>query len=91
MKYYKKPKYKVGEHVRLYSARELFEKRSMIPKYTNEICHAMFSDTNPIPVKKALNLMGYEMGSLRLPLVELDETRTAQLKKVLEKYNLIEK
>lgn len=68
-----------------------YDKGLSLAKYTNEICHAMFSDTNPIPVKKALNLMGYEMGTLRLPLVELDETRTAQLKKVLEKYNLVNK
>ncbi len=67
-----------------------FEKGLSLAKYTNEICHAMFTDTNPIPVKKALNLMGFNMGILRPPLYELDEKKTAQLLKVLEKYNLIE-
>ncbi|HQO08864.1 MAG TPA: 4-hydroxy-tetrahydrodipicolinate synthase [Clostridiales bacterium] len=66
-----------------------YEKGLTMAKYTNEICHAMFIDTNPIPVKAALNLMGFDIGSLRLPLVDLDEVKTAQLKKVLEKYNLI--
>jgi 4-hydroxy-tetrahydrodipicolinate synthase len=60
-------------------------------KYTNEICHTVFIDTNPIPVKKALNLMGFEAGPVRLPLVDLDENKTAQLTKVLEKYNLIKR
>ncbi|HXK48961.1 MAG TPA: 4-hydroxy-tetrahydrodipicolinate synthase [Clostridiales bacterium] len=67
-----------------------FEKGLSLAKYTNEICHAMFMDTNPIPVKKALNLMGFNMGILRPPLYELDEKKTAMLLKVLEKYNLIQ-
>lgn len=68
-----------------------YEKGLSLAKYTNEICSAMFIDTNPMPAKKALNLMGFDMGSLRLPLVDLDEIKTAQLRKVLEKYNLVEK
>jgi 4-hydroxy-tetrahydrodipicolinate synthase len=68
-----------------------YEKGLSLAKYTNEICNAMFTDTNPMPAKKALNLMGFDMGSLRLPLVDLDDVKTAQLKKVLEKYNLLEK
>mgnify|MGYP000177618153 CR=1 FL=1 len=34
---------------------------------------ALFSEVNPIPVKKALNLMGMEVGPLRLPLTEMEE------------------
>ncbi|MBU4487104.1 MAG: 4-hydroxy-tetrahydrodipicolinate synthase [Candidatus Delongbacteria bacterium] len=68
-----------------------FEEGIALAKYTNEICNAMFIDTNPIPVKKALNLMGFEMGPMRLPLVDLDETKTSYLLKVLEKYKLIVK
>lgn len=34
----------------------------------------LFSDVNPIPVKKALQLLGYDVGSCRLPLTELDST-----------------
>ena len=33
---------------------------------------ALFSEVNPIPVKKALNLMGMEVGPLRLPLTEME-------------------
>ena len=44
---------------------------------------SMFIDTNPIPVKKAVELLGMAGGPVRLPLDELDAARTAQLKKVL--------
>jgi 4-hydroxy-tetrahydrodipicolinate synthase len=44
---------------------------------------SMFIDTNPIPVKKAVELMGMAGGPVRLPLDNLDEKRTEQLKKVL--------
>ena len=43
----------------------------------------MFIDTNPIPVKKAVELIGLAGGPVRLPLDELDEKKTEQLKKVL--------
>jgi len=50
---------------------------------------AMFIDTNPIPVKKALELMGLAAGKPKLPLVELDESKTEKLKEVLNSLSLI--
>ncbi|WP_290898653.1 4-hydroxy-tetrahydrodipicolinate synthase [Ferroglobus sp.] len=50
---------------------------------------ALFIDTNPIPVKKALELMGLPAGKPRMPLVELSEEKTEKLKKVLESLQLI--
>ncbi|MGB8219194.1 MAG: 4-hydroxy-tetrahydrodipicolinate synthase [Methanoregula sp.] len=44
---------------------------------------SMFIDTNPIPVKKAVELMGMAGGPVRLPLDNLDENKTAALKKIL--------
>ena len=44
---------------------------------------SMFIDTNPIPVKKAVELLGMAGGPVRLPLDELDAAKTVQLKKVL--------
>ena len=41
-----------------------------------EFCDAMFCDVNPIPVKTALNLLGWEVGPLRLPLCEPEEAVT---------------
>ena len=40
--------------------------------------------TNPIPLKAALNLLGHDVGGLRLPLVEADATQTATLQAALE-------
>ncbi|MET1125161.1 MAG: 4-hydroxy-tetrahydrodipicolinate synthase [Archaeoglobaceae archaeon] len=50
---------------------------------------ALFIDTNPIPVKKALELMGLAAGKPRLPLVELSEDKTEKLKAVLKNLGLI--
>ncbi len=50
---------------------------------------AMFIDTNPIPVKKSLNLMGLAAGKPRLPLVELDEEKTQKVKTVLQSLDLL--
>ena len=43
---------------------------------------------NPIPVKKAVNLMGMEVGGLRMPLTELSEAHTAQLKKAMQEFGI---
>ncbi|MCR5813001.1 MAG: 4-hydroxy-tetrahydrodipicolinate synthase [Desulfovibrio sp.] len=50
---------------------------------------AMFIETNPVPVKKALELMGQIQGQVRLPLVEMTEAHVEDLKKVLSAYQLI--
>lgn len=44
---------------------------------------SMFIDTNPIPVKKAVELMGMAGGPVRLPLSELDAKKAEQLRSVL--------
>ena len=44
---------------------------------------SMFIDTNPIPVKKAVELMGMAGGPVRLPLDNLDDKKTGDLKKIL--------
>lgn len=46
---------------------------------------ALFSEVNPIPVKKALNLMGINAGPLRLPLTEMEDAHAAILVKEMEK------
>lgn len=54
-----------------------------------ELCDALFCEVNPIPVKKALNLMGMEAGSLRLPLTEMEEGNTEKLKKAMQRFGLL--
>ena len=50
--------------------------------------NALFIETNPIPVKTAMNLMGKEVGPLRLPLCDMEETNLQILKKELKAYNI---
>jgi 4-hydroxy-tetrahydrodipicolinate synthase len=45
--------------------------------------------TNPIAIKRALQLLGHEVGGLRLPLVEADEAETAQIRDCLERLGLL--
>ena len=47
---------------------------------------ALFSETNPIPIKYALSLIGYDVGIPRLPLIEMSQTGKEVLKKELEMY-----
>ena len=54
-----------------------------------ELCNALFMDVNPIPVKQAMNIMGFDAGPLRMPLCEMNEANTAKLKAVMEKSGLI--
>lgn len=51
---------------------------------------ALFCETNPGPVKTALNLIGKEVGQLRLPLVDMEEPTLARLKNALREYGLLE-
>lgn len=50
---------------------------------------ALFSDVNPIPVKEALTLTGFDAGPLRLPLYHLSEERREVLGSVLRRYALM--
>ncbi|NQT32507.1 MAG: 4-hydroxy-tetrahydrodipicolinate synthase, partial [Candidatus Omnitrophica bacterium] len=54
-----------------------------------EFCGAMFIETNPLPVKTTLNLMGMVNKEWRLPLCEMEAANEEKLKKVLKKYKLI--
>lgn len=44
------------------------------------LIHSLFAETNPIPIKEALNLSGFNFGKPRLPLVEC----SANLRKILK-------
>lgn len=53
------------------------------------LINALFSEVNPIPVKEALNIMGYDFGAPRLPLTKLTEKNKEILIKEMKKMNLI--
>lgn len=54
-----------------------------------DLCDALFCEVNPIPVKKALNLMGMEAGGLRLPLTEMEEANAKKLEKAMSDFGLL--
>lgn len=53
-----------------------------------DFCDAMFCDVNPIPVKTALNLLGWDVGPLRLPLCDPTEAGLEKIRAALEKHGL---
>lgn len=54
-----------------------------------DLVDALFSEVNPIPVKYALNLMGYNFGIPRLPLLELSDSNKKVMEEVMKKHKLI--
>ncbi|HIU35736.1 MAG TPA: 4-hydroxy-tetrahydrodipicolinate synthase [Candidatus Fimenecus excrementigallinarum] len=66
-----------------------FAKSARLQLQYLELCNALFMDVNPIPVKQAMRMLGYDAGPLRMPLCDMSEQNTEKLRKVLAKYQLI--
>lgn len=54
-----------------------------------ELIDALFCEVNPIPVKAAMNLMGKEVGPLRLPLTEMEPQNQERLAKAMKAYGIL--
>ncbi|MEA4827580.1 MAG: 4-hydroxy-tetrahydrodipicolinate synthase [Clostridium sp.] len=54
-----------------------------------ELINSLFIETNPIPVKTAMNLSGMNVGNLRLPLCDMEESNLKVLKAAMDKFNSI--
>ena len=54
-----------------------------------ELINNLFIETNPIPVKTAMNVMGMNVGELRLPLYKMNDKNEETLVQTLKKYNLV--
>ena len=55
----------------------------------NELCKALFCEVNPIPVKAGLNMQGFNVGSPRLPLVEMTDTGKERLRKAMVEFGVL--
>ena len=55
---------------------------------TLNLTKALFSEVNPIPVKAACNMMGFDVGIPRLPLVEMSDAGKVELNREMEKYKV---
>lgn len=65
------------------------ERRHEIHDSLRDVFEALTVTTNPIPVKAALNLLGHDVGGLRLPLVEASEEELAVIRGMLEHHGLL--
>ncbi len=65
------------------------EKARQIQLRELPLVDALFCEVNPIPVKTAMNLMGKEVGPLRLPLCEMEPENLERLKKAMKDYGLL--
>lgn len=78
----------VGDVARLYFAGKNDQATALQEKLL-PLIDDMFIEVNPIPVKKAAQLMGLDSGILRAPLTELEEAHTKKLIETLKSFNLI--
>jgi 4-hydroxy-tetrahydrodipicolinate synthase len=65
------------------------DRRHEIEEGLRDLYKAITVTTNPIPVKAALNMIGVEVGGLRLPLVEATEEEKAVIRAALERHELL--
>ncbi len=70
--------------VALYKQGKVEESAALQLKYI-PLIGALFSEVNPIPVKAAMNLMGFEVGSLRSPLTPMEDAHVEILRKEMIK------
>ena len=62
--------------------------KELMEKYM-KLAKAMFVDVNPIPVKEAVSMIGFNAGPVRLPLLEMDETNKKYVKDTLGECGLL--
>lgn len=74
--------------VEKYLAGEIEESKALMNKYM-KLAKNLFCDVNPIPVKEAVNLIGFNAGPCRLPLIDLSAENKQLMKDTLEEYGLI--
>lgn len=73
--------------ITLYNENKIDESRAAFYKIL-PLCRAMFLETNPIPVKAAMEMMGFCGGELRLPLVPISDANRDALRKTLADYGV---
>ncbi|MGH3100576.1 MAG: 4-hydroxy-tetrahydrodipicolinate synthase, partial [Thermoleophilia bacterium] len=81
----------VASHVVGPEMRRIYEEpdvRAQIDASLRDVYETLFITASPTPVKAALNLLGHDAGTLRLPMVEADEAETAAVRAMLERHGL---
>ncbi len=66
-----------------------YKKAAAIQVEAIPMVKALFCETSPIPVKAALNMMGWNVGDCRMPLTTMEESNRLVLEKAMKEYGLI--
>ncbi len=66
-----------------------FKKAAKLQVEAVELIDNLFIEVNPIPVKMAMNLQGKNVGTLRMPLTDLEEDHTKSLEKSMKSYGIL--
>ncbi len=74
---------------RLFFEGKIAESRALQLKLL-PLINALFSDVNPIPVKEAMNMMGWECGECRLPLVSMQPQAKEHLRVLMQEQGLMQ-
>lgn len=72
-----------------FTSKNKYQQALAIHQQLIDLNYAMFLETNPIPVKEALYMMGMIEREIRLPLYYISQPNQAKLKKILEESKLI--
>ena len=83
----------VSSHIVGEKMRRMFDvpdERAEIDAVLQDVYETLFITSSPTPVKAALNLLGHDVGGLRLPMVEADEHELEQVKTMLARQGLLE-
>ncbi len=84
----------VASHVVGDEMRRMFdepEARAEIDASLRDVYATLFITSSPTPTKAALNLLGHDVGGLRLPMVEADEHELEEIKAMLARHGLLER
>ena len=82
----------VASHVVGPEMRRMYDEpdaRAEIDAALRDVYETLFITASPTPVKAALNLLGHDAGTLRLPMVEADEAETVTVRAMLERHGLL--
>ena len=82
----------VASHVVGPEMRRMYDQpdaRAEIDAALRDVYETLFITASPTPVKAALNLLGHDAGTLRLPMVEADAAETAAVRAMLERHGLL--
>src|SRR5918998_1443149 len=85
----------VASHIVGDAMKEMFtaspERRAEIDASLADVYRTLFITASPTPVKAALKLLGFEVGGLRLPMVEADEAELDAIRAMLTRHGLLER